>query len=80
MLQYNFILDENNNVNKRIIIIKTETLNQEMSNLGFPDFSDYCSSNFKSNKDYSHYINDESIKLINSYYKKDFEYFNYKIL
>ena len=77
-LQYNFILDENNNVDKKIIIIKTETLNQEMKNLGFPDFEKYC-DNYKSNKDYYKYLNNEFIKLINSYYKKDFEYFNYKM-
>ena len=80
ILQYNFILDENDKVDKNIIVIKTETLNKEMKNLGFPDFSEYCSSNFISNKDYSSYMNNGSIKIINSYYKKDFEYFNYKQL
>lgn len=78
-LQYNFILDNENKVNKEIIVIKTESLNEEMKNLGFPDFAEYC-NNYKHTKNYYLYLNNESIKMINSYYKKDFEYFNYKML
>ena len=78
-LQFNFILDKDNNINKKIIVIKTESLNQEMKNLGFPDFAKYC-NNYKHTKNYYKYLNNESIKMINSYYKKDFEYFNYKML
>ena len=50
-----------------------------MKNLGFPDFAKYC-NNYKHTKNYYLYLNNESIKMINSFYKKDFEYFNYKML
>ena len=78
-LQYKFILDKDGNVNKNIIVLKTENLNTDMINLGYSDFEKFCNF-YKSSKNYYIYLNHESIKMINSYYKKDFEYFNYKIL
>jgi hypothetical protein len=78
MPQYKFITDENCELIKNIKLFKTETLNEsndELNNfLGF-------NINIKEtsvNKDYSEYLNTESISLINNFYKKDFELFNYK--
>ena len=79
--QYKFLIDNDNNINKNIIILNSETLNEQMNELGFPEFSNFCNqSNTKITKDYYDYLNDASIKMINEYYKKDFEYFNYKML
>ena len=58
-----------------IKIFKTETLTQELIEYGF---NDYIGS--KSTILHNNYLNDESIKLINTYYIKDFELFNYKMI
>lgn len=79
--QYKFITNENNTIEKKIIILKCETLNAQMEELGFPEFSNFCNlTNTKINKDYSKYLNSKSIELINNYYKQDFLYFNYKMI
>ena len=79
--QYKFLIDNDNNINKNIIILNSETLNDQMNELGFPEFSNFCNqTNTKITKDYYDYLNDASIKMINDYYKKDFEYLNYKML
>ncbi len=77
--QYKFIVDENSELIKNIKIFKTETLNESNN-----DLSKFvgCNINIRKqgvNKDYSNYLNKDSISLINTFYKKDFELFNYKL-
>ena len=76
--QYKFIVDENSELIKNIKIFNTETLNETNDELNkFLGFN----INIKQdnvNKDYSKYLNKDSISLINTFYKKDFELFNYK--
>ena len=74
--QYTFLEDENGNIVKDIKILKTESLEQDLHNLGFKD---YKSPN-GINKNYMKFLNEDSIKLINQKYKKDFELFGYKML
>ena len=79
--QYKFLIDNDNNINNNIIILNSETLNDQMNKLGFPEFSNFCNQmNTKITTDYYEYLNETSIKMINEYYKKDFEYFNYEML
>ena len=77
--QYKFLIDENSNLNKNIKIFNTETLNESNDELNkFLGFN----INIKKdgiNKDYNKYLNKKSISLINTFYKKDFELFNYKL-
>lgn len=77
--QYKFIVDENSELNKNIKIFYTESLNESNDKLNhFLGFN----INIKQkeiNKDYSKYLNKNSISLINTFYKKDFELFNYKL-
>ena len=77
--QYKFIVDENSELIKNIKIFRTETLNESNDDLSkFVGFN----INIKQknvNKDYSNYLNQYSISLINTFYKKDFELFNYKL-
>jgi hydroxymethylpyrimidine pyrophosphatase-like HAD family hydrolase len=77
--QYKFIVDENSELIKNIKIFRTETLNQSNDELSkFVGFN----INIRKkgiNKDYSNYLNKDSITLINIFYKKDFELFNYKL-
>ena len=77
--QYKFIVDENYELIKNIKIFNTETLNEANDKL-----NKYLGFNININqkgvnKDYSKYLNKDSISLINTFYKKDFELFNYKL-
>jgi len=75
--QFKFVTDENGNLIDNIKIFKTEDLNDSNDELiNFTGFN----INIKRqnvNKNYDRYLNKESILLINSVYKKDFELFNY---
>ena len=77
--QYKFIVDENSELIKNIKIFRTETLNESND-----DLSKFVGFNINIrkegiDKDYSNYLNKDSISLINLFYKKDFELFNYKL-
>ena len=74
--QYKFIEDENREIIKDIKIFKLENFEKEMHNLGFSDYKNPKSIN----KNYDKYLNEDSIKLINEKYKKDFELFGYEII
>jgi len=76
--QYKFITDENDNIINNIIILKTETLNNDMKNIGYNDFNLNILKN-KLNVNYNDYLNNDSIKLINKYYEKDFKLFDYEM-
>ncbi len=74
--QFKFLVDENDKLIDKIKIFRTETLTKELREYGFSDYE------FDTNKsvkiDYMKYLNDESIQIINSFYKKDFEMFGYE--
>jgi hypothetical protein len=79
--QYKFVTDEMGVLIPNIKIFKTEQLNQ--SNDKLSNFLG-LKINVKNkgrvvNKDYSKYINQDSISLINDVYKKDFELFGYEM-
>jgi|TARA_B110000114_G_C15059193_1_gene384617 hydroxymethylpyrimidine pyrophosphatase-like HAD family hydrolase len=77
--QYKFIVDENSELIKDIKIFKTETLTESNDELSkFVGFNINIATKGV-NKDYSNYLNKDSISLINTFYKKDFELFNYKL-
>jgi hypothetical protein len=76
--QYQFLIDENGNMIKDIIILKTETLTQSMRDLGYSDFPEIKKNATVSVSNIHDYLNADSIKLINTYYEKDFEYFDYE--
>ena len=76
--QVNFILDKNNKILSNIHILHTETLTDDMHNLGYTDFNNYDNSNpNKVTLNYYDYLNNDSIKLINHFYCLDFKFFNY---
>ena len=81
--QYKFVINENGELIKNLKIVKTESLDSDMEKLGYKSFTNArCKNvNTKYNKSkYSNLLNRESIELINNYYAKDFEYFNYSKL
>ena len=76
--QYLFILDIDGNINKNIIILKTENLNNDMKKLGFTDFNINTRKTYRNELNYYDYLTNNSINTINNYYSKDFEIFNYE--
>lgn len=75
--QYLFLIDNDENLIKNITIFKTETLTHDLIHNGYPDFYIYLNRNYLS-IDHISYLNNDSIQLINDFYDKDFEYFNYE--
>ena len=76
--QYKFLTDKNGNIIQGIKIFKCETLNERNDDLN--EFLDIKINIIKhdANKDYSKYLNQDSINIINEYYKNDFKLFNYE--
>jgi hypothetical protein len=59
---------------------KSISLQHQMQQNGYPDFNIVFNSTNRNKLNYYDYLNKDSIKLINSYYEKDFTYFDYEIL
>lgn len=74
--QYEFITDKSGNLVPEIKIMRTETLTEDMHAYGFRDFTLVCNKNGH-NVNYDHYLNDDSIQLINTFYAKDFQLLGY---
>lgn len=77
--QHEFLFDSQRKIDKNIKILHMELLDYEMNELGYNDFNKKYNYN-NINVNYFDYLNDDSIKLINEYYKKDFEIFGYDVL
>ena len=82
--QYLYLINELGQMIENITILRTETLTEDMKRLGYSDFNHYYQiSKFKpksGDTKYSYYLNRPAIELINTYYSRDFEIFNYKML
>jgi hypothetical protein len=78
--QYHFLINDNNELIQNVDIVKTETLNADMMNLGYYDFDKQKRThvNEHSQLNYYSYLNDDSIHLINEFYDRDFKLFNYE--
>ena len=73
--QYKFVTDENEKLIPDITILKMENLTGELQKYGFTDYKGPSQSN-----SYMKYLNKDSIRLINLFYKKDFEIFGYPMI
>ena len=73
--QYKFVTDENDKLIPDITILKMENLTEELQKYGFTDYKGPSQSN-----SYMKYLNKDSIRLINLFYKKDFEMFGYPMI
>lgn len=76
--QYKFVESEDGQLEKNIKLFKTEELNHINDKINTILDININIKRTGVNKDYSRYLNDKSIYLINKYYKKDFELFKYK--
>jgi hypothetical protein len=74
--QYKFITNDKGEIIQNIHILKTESLTNDMNNLGYSDFNIF--ENVNSRKvNYYDYLNNKSIDIINNFYHLDFILFNY---
>ena len=74
--QYKFVTYKNKLV-KDIVILRTETLTEDMRKYGFADFDENANKTFRDKIDYMNLLSDKAKNIIYDYYKKDFELFNY---
>ncbi len=74
-----YFLTYNNTIPHNITILKTEKLTEMMRNIGYIDFNLHRNKN-NNNIDYMTLLNKDSIQLINSFYKEDFELFGYDMI
>jgi hypothetical protein len=74
--QYKFITNNNEEIIKNIHILKTESLTNDMHNLGYNDFNIFENTN-PNKLNYYNYLNNETIEFINKFYHLDFILFNY---
>lgn len=86
--QYSFLIGESNKVDDRIKILKSETLNEDLRNLGgvFAEFNvkenvnlavSAWSQSDNKRPSYISLLSSQTINLINEIYEKDFEFFGY---
>jgi hypothetical protein len=75
--QYLFLIDSSGNINTNIKILKTETLNNDMKNLGWNDFNINQNHSYRTKLNYYKFLNINTINLLNNYYSKDFELLSY---
>jgi hypothetical protein len=74
--QHFFITTNNKTIIPNIHILHTETLTNDMKNLGYADFNIVINNNGL-NVHYYNYLNNKSIRLINDFYHFDFILFSY---
>ena len=77
--QYMYLIDQNNNIPENIICIKINDINQKMYEFGYQDFNSYENVN-NTHINYFLLLNDNSIKIINDYYSKDFDIFKFTMI
>ena len=73
--QYKFVTDENEKLIPDITLLKMENLTEGLQKYGFTDYEGPSQSN-----SYMKYLNKDSIRIINLFYKKDFEMFGYPMI
>jgi len=74
--QHKFITNDKGEIIQNIHILKTESLTNEMKNIGYIDFDRVDNANTNA-INYYNYLNNESIEIINEFYHLDFILFNY---
>jgi hypothetical protein len=75
--QHKFITNYKGEIVQNIHILKTESLTNDMNNLCYSDFNIFENTNRHKVENYYHYLNKNSIDIINNFYHLDFILLNY---
>lgn len=78
--QYQYLMENQRNINKQIIILRNEKLNEMMHKIGYVDFNEREQIRSIPHINYFKYLNLKSIGLINKFYKNDFLCFGYRMI
>ena len=79
--QYLYLTSGDNlTISKNILIIKNETMSEDMVKYGYDEFINYNINPFDNELDYMSYLTEKAISMINHYYFMDFNLFNYEML
>jgi hypothetical protein len=73
-----FLLTESYQLIPNLRLLKTESLKEDMKDLGFLDFDLHVNQNELPIQSYVKYLNHQSIRLINHVYDLDFRLFGYE--
>jgi len=76
--QYKFVVDEKGELVPGLIVLKMETLNEDLLRLGFLTTRHFNKGT--ANVNYMNYLDNRCLALINEHYKKDFELFGYPMI
>ena len=76
--QYKFIVDEKGELIPGLILLRMETLNEDLLNLGFLTTRHFNKGNVV--VEYMDYLDNRCLAFINEHYKKDFELFGYPMI
>jgi hypothetical protein len=83
--QWEMLVGEDGRLPSNIVIMKTETLTEQMWEAGFDDFTGFENRNRNAGEGvnvdiYMDLLTTESIRMINCYYRVDFERFGYEMI
>jgi hypothetical protein len=78
--QYKYLLDTDGSFLKNVTILHTESIQKDLNAIGYHDFCKVDNASQSDKINYLSYLNRQSLDLINSFYAKDFEYFNYNTM
>ena len=66
-----------NKIPENIIIMRTETLNNDMHNICYNDFDINENVTYKNKMEYVDLLNEDAKEIVHNYYHMDFEMFCY---
>jgi len=75
--QYKYVVDENNQLIQNIIIMKNETLTDDLKLNGISCDGIFYQKGTESSDNYMKYFDREGLDIVNTFYHKDFELFQY---
>lgn len=75
--QYHFLIDQSGALIKNLVIMRKESLNQDLLENGVQN-NKKLQVGKETENNYMKYLNRDSLDIINQFYSKDFELFNYE--
>jgi hypothetical protein len=80
LAQYKFLINHSGELLKNLIVMRTESLSDDMRSHGYMDFNIFANIGTNRDQDYMNYLSEDSINLINVVYEKDFILFGYQMI
>lgn len=78
--QFTFLKNSSENIWQGVEIMHLETIEQDLALKGYENFHYHNREHSRSKSNYTSYLNNKSIQLINEYYSRDFTVFGYEMI